>query len=78
MILVSGACRSYLISLKDQNVTIENEVISFKENELIDMEVSQKFSEKEINALAEKSGFKILGEIKDSKKWYVDSVWKVI
>lgn len=75
---VSGACRSYLISLKDQNVTIENEVISFKENELIDMEVSQKFSEKEINELAEKSGFEIFGEIKDSKKWYVDSVWKVI
>lgn len=75
---VSGACRSYLVSLKNQDVTIENEVISFKENELIDMEVSQKFSEKEINELAEKSGFKILGEIKDSKKWYVDSVWKVI
>lgn len=75
---VSGSCRSYLVSLKNQDVTIENEVISFKENELIDMEVSQKFSEKEINELAEKSGFKILGEIKDSKKWYVDSVWKVI
>jgi len=75
---VSGSCRSYLVSLKNQHVTIENEVISFKENELIDMEVSQKFSEKEINELAEKSGFKILGEIKDSKKWYVDSVWKVI
>ncbi|KNB61333.1 L-histidine N(alpha)-methyltransferase [Chryseobacterium sp. Hurlbut01] len=75
---VSGASRSYLVSLKNQDVTIENEVISFKENELIDMEVSQKFSEKEINELAEKSGFKILGEIKDSKKWYVDSVWKVI
>ncbi|MDF2934037.1 MAG: dimethylhistidine N-methyltransferase [Chryseobacterium sp.] len=75
---VSGACRSYLVSLKDQNITIENKVISFKENELIDMEVSQKFSESEISKLAEKSGFKVLGEIKDSKNWFVDSVWKVI
>jgi len=75
---VSGACRSYLISLKKQEVTIENEIISFKENEWIDMEVSQKFSENEINKLAEKSGFQILGEIKDSKNWYVDAVWKVM
>jgi dimethylhistidine N-methyltransferase len=75
---VTGACRSYLVSLKDQNITVEDEVISFKENELIDMEVSQKFSESEISKLAEKSGFKVLGEIKDSKNWFVDSVWKVI
>lgn len=75
---VSGACRSYLVSLKDQNITIGNEIISFKENELIDMEVSRKFSEPEINRLAEKSGFKFLGDVKDSKNWFVDSVWKVI
>jgi len=75
---VSGDCRSYLVSLKDQNVMIENEIISFKENELIDMEVSRKFSESGINELAEKSGFKVVGEIKDSKNWFVDSVWEVI
>jgi L-histidine N-alpha-methyltransferase len=75
---VSGDCRSYLVSLKDQKVLIENEVISFKENELIDMEVSRKFSEAGISELAEKSGFKVVGEIKDSKNWFVDSVWEVI
>ncbi|MCU7619295.1 L-histidine N(alpha)-methyltransferase [Chryseobacterium sp. PBS4-4] len=75
---VSGDCRSYLVSLKDQKVLIENEVISFKENELIDMEVSRKFSESGIVELAEKSGFKVVGEIKDSKNWFVDSVWEVI
>lgn len=75
---VSGDCRSYLVSLKDQYVKIENDMISFKENELIDMEVSRKFSESGISELAEKSGFRVLGEIKDSKNWFVDSVWKVI
>lgn len=75
---VTGACRSYLVSLKDQNVTIQDQIISFEENELIDMEVSQKFSESEISTLAEKSGFQVIGEIRDSKKWFVDSVWKVI
>ncbi|MCY0969224.1 L-histidine N(alpha)-methyltransferase [Chryseobacterium wangxinyae] len=75
---VSGACRSYLISLKDQNVKISDEFVEFKENELIDMEVSHKFSETDIIKLAEKSGFKMIGEIKDSKNWYVDSIWQVI
>jgi len=74
---VSGACKSYLVSLKDQNVTIGNYLISFKENELIDMEISQKFSPEKIQELSEKSGFKIIGEIKDSKKWFVDTVWQV-
>lgn len=75
---VSGACRSYLVSLKPQKVNIGNEVFSFHENELIDMEVSQKFSESEISKLAEKSGFEVLGQIHDSKNWFVDSIWKVI
>lgn len=74
---VSGACKSYLISLKDQQVTIENHSISFKENELIDMEISQKFSAEKIEELRKKSGFENVGEMKDSKKWFVDTVWQV-
>ncbi|KMQ68544.1 methyltransferase [Chryseobacterium sp. FH2] len=74
---VSGACRSYLVSLKKQDITIGNDTISFEENELIDMEVSQKFSDEKIKELSEKSGFKTIGEIKDSKKWFVDTVWQV-
>ena len=74
---VSGACRSYLVSLKDQQVTIDDNTITCKENELIDMEVSQKFSESDIEELAEKSDFTIIGEIKDTKRWFIDSVWKV-
>lgn len=74
---VSGACKSYLVSLKDQKVTIGNDPIFFKENELIDMEISQKFSMEKIKELGEKSGFTMIGEIKDSKKWFVDTVWQV-
>lgn len=74
---VSGACRSYLVSLKNQEVLIGNDKICFVENELIDMEVSQKFSDKMIKELVEKSGFKVVGEIKDSKGWFVDSVLEV-
>ena len=74
---VNGACRSYLVSLQNQEVTIGKDVVSFTENELIDMEVSQKFSDKKIKNMVEKSGFTILGEIKDSKKWFVDTALQV-
>ncbi|PRB00448.1 L-histidine N(alpha)-methyltransferase [Chryseobacterium sp. MYb7] len=74
---VTGACRSFLISLISQDVTIGNTKIYFEENELIDMEISQKFSPEKIRELGEKSGFTITGEIKDSKKWFVDTIWQV-
>ncbi|RKE82499.1 L-histidine N(alpha)-methyltransferase [Chryseobacterium sp. AG363] len=74
---VTGACRSFLISLISQDVMIDNTKISFEENELIDMEISQKFSPENIRELGEKSGFTITGEIKDAKKWFLDSIWQV-
>lgn len=75
---ISGACRSFLISLEEQQVTISNNRVKFEENEVIVMEISQKFSETDIQSLAAKSGFYIINEIKDSKNWFIDSVWQVI
>lgn len=74
---ISGACRSYLVSLIDQKVTIADQTIQFQENELTYMEVSQKFSFSEIEQLAEYAGFESIGEISDAKKWFVDAVWQV-
>jgi len=74
---LSGACRSYLISLEDQKVNIEDQEISFKANEAVYMEISQKYSEKEIDIMARKTGFKPLKQISDTKGWFVDAIWKV-
>jgi len=74
---ISGACKSFLVSLCDQKVKINNHSIYFKANELIDMEISQKFSEQDVKDLAKDSGFHILTEINDSKNWFVDSIWMV-
>lgn len=74
---ISGACRSYLVSLIDQKVTIADQTIYFRENELTYMEVSQKFSCSEIEQLARYAGFDSIGEISDAKNWFVDSVWQV-
>lgn len=75
---LTGACRSYLISLKDQIISIENEQIQFRENEAVYMEISQKYSLEEINVMAVESGFKPLKQIPDSKNWFIDAIWKVV
>ncbi|RZJ43620.1 MAG: L-histidine N(alpha)-methyltransferase, partial [Chryseobacterium sp.] len=56
--------------------TIEDRVFNFEEHELIDMEISQKFSEKDITEMAENAGFTLKTEIRDSKNWFVDSIWQ--
>ncbi|WP_294288565.1 L-histidine N(alpha)-methyltransferase [uncultured Chryseobacterium sp.] len=75
---LSGACRSYLISLEEQQVRIGNELIDFKENEAVYMEISQKYALEETDVMAVKNGFKPLKHIQDSKGWFIDAIWKVV
>lgn len=76
---LSGSCRSFLISLKDQTVHIGQEFsVSFSENEAIHMEISQKYTIKEINCLAEDSSFRVIDQFFDSKKWFADCLWRKI
>lgn len=74
---ISGACKSYLVSLTEQNVHIGTQIFRFEENELIDMEISQKFAQDDISKLARDAKFHIIDEIADSKNWFVDSIWQV-
>ncbi|MEB0263469.1 MULTISPECIES: L-histidine N(alpha)-methyltransferase [unclassified Mucilaginibacter] len=71
----TGSCKSYLISLADQNVKIGQETISFQKDEYIYMEISQKYAVEQVNEMAGKSGFKPFDQFFDSKKWFVDAVW---
>ena len=73
----TGACKSYLVSLKDQVVNIGDKTISFAANEHIYMEISQKYSLKEINDLAMETGFTPTADFFDRQKYFVDTVWKV-
>lgn len=72
---LTGACKSYLISLRQQQVKISDTHIDFDKNEAIYMEVSQKFSADDIQKLAHQSGFLIMEEVGDSKNWFTDSLW---
>jgi len=73
---VSGACRSYLVSLREQTAEIDGTQVNFTENELVHMEISQKFSRAQINDLAIESGFEQMQEISDAKNWFIDAIWK--
>lgn len=75
----SGSCKSYLLSLKDQEVHIgDAATISFAKHEYIFMEISQKYALEEIAALAASSGFKDQQHFFDANKYFVDAIWKVI
>lgn len=73
------AARSFLISRRDQDVSIEalNQSFHFKAWEPIFMEISQKYNFEMIEDLARKSGFQVNNNFYDANKYFVDSLWKV-
>ena len=76
----TGIAKSFLISLKKQQVTInETETtIRFEKDEKIFMEMSQKYDLQMINNLATKSGFKVETNFFDLREYFVNSLWQVI
>jgi len=72
----TGACKSYLVSLEDQQVIINGkERIQFLKDEYIYMEISQKFTVLQTKQMAAKARFKPTENFFDSKKWFLDAVW---
>lgn len=75
---ITGDATSYLISMKDQQVSIGDRVFEFKYAEPIFMEISKKYSEDNIAELAERTGFEIVNNYYDCKHYFVDSLWRAI
>ncbi len=73
---ITGACKSYLISLADQEVQIGDEAFSLYKNEPIWTELSQKYSEQEVKELAVNTGFIPVENFYDCRHWFIDAVWK--
>jgi len=74
---ITGACRSYLISTREQQVHIgDTEVISFYKDEPVYMELSQKYSLKEIASMASGTGYLPLTSFTDVREWFVDDLWQ--
>lgn len=73
----TGSCKSYLISLTDQQVHLRsvNKNISFQQNEYIFMEISQKFTVQQTKDIAISAGFIPANYLFDSKIWFTDAIW---
>jgi len=71
----TGACKSYLVSLADQEIKVGGETVSFQKDEYIFMEISQKFTIAQTERMAQKARFKPVNQFYDSKKWFVDAIW---
>jgi len=75
----TGAARSYLVSRKNQKVTIDalEQSFEFEAWETIRMELSQKYGMNDIANLAEQSGYKLTKRFVDSKGYFVDAVFEL-
>ncbi len=75
----NGEVRSALVSLTDQEVGIGalEQAFHFQANELINTELSKKYTLDEIEGLAAKSGFVVQENFFDSQQYFTDSLWRV-
>jgi dimethylhistidine N-methyltransferase len=76
----TGAMESYLVSLVRQSVYIEaiGQSFCFEAFEPIHTEYSYKYLESDIERLAQETGFTVELNLYDSRKWFVDAVWRVV
>jgi L-histidine Nalpha-methyltransferase len=75
---ITGACKSYLISLNEQEVHIGHQTFSFYRNESIWTELSQKYSEQEVGELALHTGFRTVANFYDCRQDFLDTIWEKI
>ncbi|WP_339837862.1 L-histidine N(alpha)-methyltransferase [uncultured Flavobacterium sp.] len=73
---ISGTTYSYIFSKIEQTVTIENQKIHFKANELIHTEISQKYSLNTIETFKNNIDFKSVEHFLDDGKNYAISLFK--
>ncbi len=72
-----GEARSYLVSTKQQMVSIADASFTFEAWEAIHTEISRKYSIPYIEDLARLVGFSVCEHLFDVNRYFVDSVWAV-
>lgn len=74
----TAACKSYLVSSKEQQVEISNNTFYFKEGEPIFMEIAQKYTTEQTDKLATTNGFIPKHHFFDSRKMFLDTIWQCV
>lgn len=75
---LTGAAKSYLVSLEDTVVSLSGALISFEKDESIWTEISQKYSTGQIHQMASDNGFIHTNQFMDSKSWFMDALWTAV
>jgi dimethylhistidine N-methyltransferase len=75
----SGKAESFLISKIPQEVHIKmlDKTFSFRKDEKIYTEMSQKYDLQMIESLADKTGFQIVRNYVDKRQYFMNSLWKL-
>jgi dimethylhistidine N-methyltransferase len=76
----NGVIKSYQVSMCDQEVTIKdlNRSFTFEKSEPVHTESSHKFTIDMISAMADETGFRVIEHFFDDRRYFVDSLLKVI
>lgn len=74
---MSGACRSFLVSLRKQAVQIGEQEFLFERDECIRMEISQKYDVLEIEHYTTEAGFIAKAFYFDEKRWFTNVLLQV-
>jgi uncharacterized SAM-dependent methyltransferase len=71
--------KSYVVSREKQLVSIDalKTQFSFRAREAVHTEVSHKYSPGGISSMAGETGFEIVDEMYDLRRYFADSLWRV-
>lgn len=75
---LTGAAKSYLVSLSDMVVNVSGTLIPFEKDECIWTEISQKYSKDQIYQMATDNGFVHTTEFLDTRSWFMDAIWTAV
>ena len=73
---IEGIAKSYLLSTKNQTVSIGaiNKTFCFAENEKIHTEISRKYSDDILNKIIDKTDFSVIAKLTDNKEYFANYV----
>lgn len=67
---ISGKTYSYIVSLENQSIKIDDKTIKLNKNEVIHTEISKKYSLTTVEELMDEVGFKVVDHFLDQKEFY--------
>ncbi len=71
------AMESWLISSRAQVVRVAGQRHALREGEALHTEISWKYTEAQVEALAREAGFEEVSRFFDDRRWFVDALWRV-